>query len=117
MGLHTWFRKDREIEKKLKSIYAKIDDDMDHLSDAEIYILDKDAGDLYEQNDTEFHDLFRTSKLNANGMYPGDEIFSYEETLKWLEDNENKIYSFSNELKEQLKNFWNKYPNGVINFG
>jgi hydroxymethylpyrimidine pyrophosphatase-like HAD family hydrolase len=69
------------------------------------------------------HDVFRI------GDYPDDILFSLEETLKYLEDNDDNIYYTStcfdktdrNILKQeaikQLVKFWKKYPEGMINFG
>ena len=91
---------------------------------------------------TGFHDVFR------RGGYPEDRLFSYEETIKYLEDNDSIIrYGYFQrshpgipcinglcngekpiwfevdreirklEVLELLKEFWNKYPDGMIEFG
>ena len=70
----------------------------------------------------EFHDGFRTD-------YNDTWLFSLEETLKYIEDNDEHIYyndvwndkTAKQILKEKkLKRvfeFWEKYPNGSIHFG
>jgi hypothetical protein len=65
-------------------------------------------GNHYENS--EFHDIFR--KYN----YPEIELYSYQETIDYISNVENRcnIYDYT---MEQLKKFWNKYPNGMIRFG
>lgn len=85
--------------------------------------------------DTGFHDTFRI------GGYPEDNLFSLEETLEFLKNNDKKIAygikvcrnpeaDWNNRVWEEvdrqaakeksierLKEFWNKYPQGMIQFG
>jgi len=63
---------------------------------------------LNKQLDCEFHDLFRI------GSYPETVLTSLDETLKFIENNNCQTY---HDTEEQLKKFFNKYPNGVIEFG
>lgn len=58
--------------------------------------------------DCEYHDLFRI------GGYPETLLHSYDETIKFIKENDCKTYDYTN---EKIKEFWNKYPNGVIDFG
>ncbi len=66
------------------------------------------------------HDIFRI------GKYPDDKLFSFEETLKFLEDKDDRISYHGegtdrNQHKEKaierLKKFWDENPNGMIDFG
>lgn len=56
----------------------------------------------------EFHDIFRSSGFHENI------IGSYDETIKYIKEN-NCV--FTEEMDENLKKFWTKYPNGKIDFG
>ena len=102
-------------------------------NDRELTIYVDDKGLFIE--DTGYHDGFRI------GNYPDDQLFSLEETLKFLEDNDSKIsfgYSrcinpkadykerkweevdreeFKIKCIERLKKFWDSYPEGMIQFG
>ena len=59
------------------------------------------------------HDVFRKYG------YPEDTLFSYEETINYIEDikNECHLYITLEETKEKLKNFWDMHPDGMIDFG
>jgi len=133
MGQHTWFRKDKETYLKLNEIYDKLykhETGEEWLDDLDILHLESESSDLYDQNETDYHDLFRTSKRNEDGTYTDDVLFSYEETLKWMEDNKEHV-SFSHTVFDspekieenkkwcfqKLREFWAEYPNGVIDFG
>lgn len=73
--------------------------------------------------DANYHDIFR------RGGYPDHELHSLEETLQYLEKYDGEISYQSTifdetpreELKnraiERLKEFWEKYPDGMIDFG
>lgn len=76
--------------------------------------------DLYEKlND--FHDLFRTDNYNS------PVLTSIEETLYFIKKNNLKGISYFSEKEnkiiteepnyEKIKYFWNKYPDGIIEFG
>lgn len=90
MGCHTWFF--RPIKKNEKS------------SDCCDY---SDEG--YTDIDTP-HDLFRI------GNYTDDKLLSLKQTLDFIDKNKD-IISFSENWEIELKEFWDKYPNGVIEFG
>jgi len=80
-------------------------------------------GNLYCYNDDLPHDIFRI------GEYPEDKLFSLDETLKYLEDHSDKIHYASTIFEkksevvlkrkaiEELKKFWEEYPDGMIEFG
>jgi hypothetical protein len=57
------------------------------------------------------HDVFRI------GGYPDDTLFSLEETLKFIEDQGEKVYAKADNWQELLKYFWEKHPDGMIDFG
>ena len=59
------------------------------------------------------HDVFRKYG------YPDDTLFSYDETIKYIGDpvNECQLYTSLYKTKKQLKKFWDKYPDGMIDFG
>lgn len=83
-----------------------------------------------------YHDIFRI------GGYPDEVLYSFDDTLKFLEVNEDKIQfgyimcinpeeqdhqkriwqeqereSYKIKVIEKLKEFWSKYPDGQIHFG
>lgn len=130
------------LNRKIKAIYNGYYKKAvwNHQSDKDLTVYIKGKG-LYIEN-TEFHDLFR------RGGYPEDRLFSYEETIKYLEDNDSIItYGYfqrshqdipcinglcngekptwfevdreigKTESLELIKEFWNKYPDGMIQFG
>lgn len=78
-----------------------------------------DEGDLYEYRDGIIyvvkndapHDLFRV------GDYPETKLFSLEQTLDFIESyEEGRIYKWDSTIP-QLKDFWQKNPIGMIEFG
>lgn len=59
------------------------------------------------------HDIFRKYG------YPDDKLFSFEDTLKYINDPENDchfIFSKEETIK-RLKDFWDKNPDAFIEFG
>lgn len=56
------------------------------------------------------HDLFR------RGLYPDDKLFSYEETISYIEDPKNQCQVFEYTY-EGLRKFWDECPDGLIEFG
>lgn len=59
---------------------------------------------------TKYHDLFRKYG------YPDHRLYSLEETLEYL-DNPTNECEFNDESIVRLKEFWNEYPDGMIQFG
>ena len=57
-----------------------------------------------------FHDEFRKYG------YPDDRLYSLEETLAYIENPENNCTVYET-TKRRLKEFWEKYPEGMIEFG
>jgi hypothetical protein len=84
------------------------------------YIPDKG---FYITDDTMPHDIFRVGKNSKTDSYFDDELFSMQETINFIEKNKEKVYEYhNNELtkkdwKEQLQDFWDRYPDGMIHFG
>lgn len=74
-------------------------------------------GVFYEYTHDLTHDVFRI------GGYPNDKLFSLQETLDFIEKYKDKIYHYhfnnvtNQDWKEQLEEFWVKYPDGMIDFG
>ena len=60
--------------------------------------------------ETDFHDTFRKYG------YPEDRLFSLQETLDYINNPENNCTIYENTI-EKLEEFWNKYPDGMIEFG
>jgi hypothetical protein len=121
MGCHTLFYKDKEEYLNLEKIEEQ--------DDLEEELLDKLYTELncFKEG---FHDLFRTNKRQSNGEYPEDMLTSYKETIRWIENPDNKvtylyrsidtseeIQMYKKECYKKLKQFWSKYPNGLIIFG
>lgn len=65
-------------------------------------------GTLYTK--VEFGNMFRKYG------YPNDKLFSLEQTLDYINNPNNKCVVYDNTI-EELKKFWNKYPDGMIKFG
>jgi hypothetical protein len=57
-----------------------------------------------------FHDAFRKYG------YPDDQLFSLDETLAYIQDPKNECV-VNERTEEILKNFWNKFSDGMIQFG
>ena len=130
------------INRKIKAIYNGYYQRAiwNHQQDEELTHYIDNKG-LYIE-DTGFYNVFR------RGGYPEDRLFSYEETIKYLEDNDSIItYGYFQrshrdipcinglcngekptwfevdreprklEALKLLKEFWDKYPDGMIEFG
>ena len=72
-----------------------------HLNDLGLYI---DGKGYYTEVD--FHNLFRVHN------YPKDVLTSLEECLDFI-----KKHNIDNVNYERLNEFWNKYPDGAVDFG
>lgn len=98
------------LNDQLKSNRNKINN-INDLSEEQIYKSQTETsiyvnGKFYTMVE-DFHDLFRTN-------YNNTKLFSLEETLKFIKENNCSVYDYT---EKRLKEFWNKYPNGVIDFG
>ena len=133
MGQHTWFLKSKELYLKQNELYDKLDkfeNNEIYLDDLELLQINTEIDEIDEQNDTEYHDLFRTGKRNEDSTYTDDVIFSKKECFEWIDKPENCV-SFKNTVFDtdeqekinreysinKLNEFWDKYPDGVIYFG
>ncbi|XAI97330.1 hypothetical protein [Leptolyngbya phage Lbo-JY46] len=117
MGQHTWFYKEKDKYLKMNELFEKADkaenyeDGYDELDAQSFY---RQAEKLSEENESDYHNCFRTSKRNKDGTYTNDVIYSKKECDEWLESNKEFVYSLD---RESLDRFWDEYPNGVIEFG
>lgn len=115
-GLKVYEREVRMVENKtIKQAFVN------HLSKTdEGDNYDLVNGVIYATTDACPHDIFR------RGEYPEDQLFSFEETLAYLETHSDIIdFGYKNhtematkeEAIEELRNFWDKNPIGMIYFG
>lgn len=133
MGQHTWFLKSKELYLKQNELYDQLDkfeNNEIYLDEFELLQLNTKIDEIDDQNDAEYHDLFRTGKRNEDGSYIDDVIFSRKECFEWINNPENFV-SFKKTVFEtdeqekinreysinKLNEFWDKYPDGVIYFG
>ncbi len=122
MGQHTWFYKDKELREKQIELFEKYLDNFDSnetmLSPSEIDKIYFELAEVSLENETEYHNIFRTSKRKEDNTYIDDVIQSKEECDRWLEENRDTI-TWEDEVKDYklLNEFWDKYPNGAIDFG
>jgi Zn-finger nucleic acid-binding protein len=120
MGQHIWFHKDQNLLKKEVELYKKVDAHENGeiwLDDLELYQIEQELREITINNEADYHDLFRTHKRNVDGTYTDDVIYSKEECDQWLKDNEHLVtWSYEKEYRKLLNEFWEKYPNGAINF-
>ena len=96
MGCHTWFFRpitNNEIAK-----------------DTCDYSIYKYKSNRYTDIDTP-HDIFRI------GGYPNIYLLSKIETFKFIDDNIENISFSVSDWKYRISCFWDKHPNGVIEFG
>ncbi len=122
MGQHTWFYKDKELREKQIELFEKYLDNFDSnetmLSPSEIDKIYFELAEVSLENETEYHNIFRTSKRKEDNTYIDDVIQSKEECDRWLGENRDTI-TWEDEVKDYklLNEFWDKYPNGAIDFG
>ena len=120
MGQHTWFKKDKSTFDKINLLYERLDkfDNSEiYLDDLEILQINHEIDELSEQNETDYHDIFRTRLRNSDNTYTDKTLCSYKETIEFIENKNNLVYSIQDNYLKQLKEFWDSYPNGVIYFG
>jgi len=103
---------DRQIEKvkKGKADCAVLERLILFFENKELYFI-RNLGWFVDHD--AYHDVFRI------GGYPKDILTSYDETIKFINDNKTKI-NFNKSFEETLdilKEYWYTNPNGVIDFG
>lgn len=106
MGCHTWFYrpiKENEIVKKFQS-YCEYTDDIFEEDWQDAHIEEK-----YIDIDTP-HNLFRI------GGYPEDKLLSLKQTMEFIEKNK-QLITFTENWEDNLKEFWSRNPDGIIEFG
>lgn len=117
MGQHTWFYKNKILFQESFEIDEKLDKYETGeiwLDNAEIHQLNSRSEEINKLNSTNYHDVFRTSKRNADGTYTDDIIYSQKECDQWLINNKETIHNLDQKL---LDKFWEEFPDGVIEFG
>lgn len=90
----------RLIDEELCDLYC------DSVDDITIYV---DGRGWFSEVD-EFHDVFRKYG------YPDDMLFSFEQTMDYINNPDNKCETYDY-TEKTLKEFWEKYPDGLIEFG
>ena len=126
MGQHTWFVKSKAAYLEQEELYERLENDY---TGEFSYDLNVDINKIEKENNAEYHDLFRTSKRNLDGTYTSDTLSSLAETLEWISNPENHVtfrrtvfdtqlveLKYQEEALEKLKEFWEKYPEGLIYF-
>lgn len=113
MGQHTWFYKSLEKYKKSTLLFEQ-SDQMLEVDYDEAQKIFAQADKIDDDNQSEFHNIFRTSKRESNGSYCLDIIQSREQCIKWLEENKDLVENLN---QDRLNQFWDKYPKGYIEFG
>jgi hypothetical protein len=103
--LPLYLRWERIIEKNLCKIAV-----CNKYSDICIDLTDFHNGIFYKNSDGLPHDLFRI------GGYPNDKLFSYDETITYIKQHHHEM-AFTDDWEKNLKIFWDKYPDGMIDFG
>jgi hypothetical protein len=98
-----------EIKESIENNTIELDELYDHYCDW--------VGGLTEYIDgkgwfveCEYHDVFRKYG------YPEDRLFSLQETLDYINNPNNKCVVYD-DTNRRLEEFWNKYPDGFIEFG
>lgn len=120
MGQHTWFFKNGDLYKEMVHIHEKLEQkeevlgELEYFDDLEVKQLEKRSDEIWESNQSDYHDCFRTHKRESGGSYLTEVLYSKEQCDKWLIENENFLYYVNKELVDK---FWDDFPNGAINFG
>lgn len=117
MGQHTWFYKDHKAYKRHEDLSQVLDDHdtgKAWLDSTEHYQVTNEHEELRKKNSASFHDCFRTSKREVDGTYCEDVIKSREECDQWLKENAATVHDLN---QERVNEFWEEFPDGVIDFG
>lgn len=114
---NTWCYSDKKIYFKVKELYQKIYDNDNHitkLNEKELNSIWKKIEHYDELIKTNFNNCFITTKRKNDGTYIDDVITSKKECIEWIENNKKYISKID---LYKVNEFWDKYPNGVIDFG
>ena len=116
MGQHTWFYADKQYKEELDRLWNEIDilEVNETGNEEEIVSLYEEIDRIEKLVETEFHDCFRISKRTSNRSYIDDVLLSRDECMNFIFKNKEFLYHFDG---ESLAKFWDKYPNGYIEFG
>ena len=113
----TFFYSDKKTYLKVMDLYQKIYDNDSKL----ISLSERDLNSIWKKIEhyedliyTEYKNCFISRKRKSDGSYIDDVIFSKKECIKWIEDNKSTISIIN---LNKIDEFWDKYPNGVIDFG
>lgn len=133
MGIHTWFYRHvpRTQEEAKQSCLKKFKDWLTYAKDKSlvermIRMVEKDLcqkavwnwqdeditrfiDGKYYVSDMEYHDVFRVAWKHQDVV-----LFSLEETLAFIKKEGLEMSEFG---ERKLKEFWDKYPDGRIDFG
>lgn len=120
--INIYSRQQRMVEKGLCKVAVM--NKYEHQDKVTLYIPEKNTHYVNVDN---YHNIFRI------GNYPIDKLFSYNETIQFIESNKDKVYSHLGWIDEKntfgkydeminiweikLQSFWDKYPDGMIDFG
>lgn len=125
--LNRYNKRERILWGKYERFFKKALRNLNNFDDTELmseYLIATNVkhnevnGIFYE--DVDYHDLFRHSDYNAPILY------SFEETMSFIEENNCTGISYFNEDGvfitekpdiEKIKSFWDENPDGIIEFG
>jgi hypothetical protein len=130
MGCHTWFHrkltKDDIHQAKIKALNDKVLAKHGKLKEFIInsinccdykwllsgWGIDNSIvvchNNIFYATVEDFHDIFRIT------TYPRKKLYNYKQLKKWMGK---YWYDLNEEQKYQLRQFWLKYPKGLIAFG
>jgi hypothetical protein len=146
MGCHTWFYNLSELDnwdkikekayEYLKQMKDRTDDYHKQHDQMMRYCIDNKLDTIVGEFVSAFGNLstYHNEKIYTKveglydlfriGGYPEDKLLSYDETLEYMKKYCEKYKvpfesHFGNieEIKDELLQFWNQYPNGLIEFG
>jgi hypothetical protein len=115
MGTHTWFTKDGNLHLEYIEKRDSFNDD------TTLGEYNKWMTIHSENEDDDYFNLFRASGPQDNWEYL-DNVYlrSYEDTMEFINNPYHQVregdYSWEEGMR-LLKEYWEKYPNGLIYFG
>jgi len=124
LGQHTRFDSSAEVHEAIIKIEDALYDIIMYHPNTEqqrelLRVIDRAKQKISVETETDYYDVFRTSKRNEDGSYTDDKITSKEECFEWINEPNNKVFfPYGKERAiEQLNEFWDEYPDGIIYFG